>query len=707
MTGLQVHRLGGCAPAPLVRYLRALGLLRIVAEQKDSAVRGWWQDEQFFLLTRLDRSELERFVLEEYAPTGVLNPWGARSGFYDGSSEKTARAALRRIEASKLQRLSTIQSAISVIRSAILTAGGGKPEGDEEKVEFLAELRRRLRGSNQEWGDVAFALVGDAYRAPALMGTGGNEGSGSYSSAFLNAVVACVIDRTQDQALNLLEDGPGGTSPVAGYAWDGAFGQFLPEGEGSAWDLLLAFEGAIIFRSTIALRSQGTGRFLSSPFYFAPHAAGVGSSAAVDEFLLNKGRASPGRGEQWFPLWTAPAGLAEISAMVAEGRCTVGRHTAVRALEAARAVGRLGIARGISSFCRYGYMQRNNLASHFAVPLGRIEVRSRPRGRLVDEIASWHERLHREARKKSTPARLVDAEHRLADAIFGALARDELSQCWQSVLIACVSIENVQLAGAAVRAGPIPPLSPGWLEASNDGSVEWRLACALGSAAASYGRDARPCDPVRQHWLPLARDGRRYREEDQRLLRDARVVMSGRDAVVDFCSVVQRRLVEAVASGHRHLPLVAARECAAHPADLARFVAGEVDANRVSALARAFMAIRWEQWRPSGMPLSMPRGSYPHEAWAAVRLACLAGPLDAARRIPVDEAIVRRLTAGDAAAAIDIALRRLRAVGLRPPLRCGTADAETARRWAASLVFPISSRSVSEMARSFEPANTP
>ena len=95
----------------------------------------------------------------------------------------------------------------------------------------------------------------------------------------------------------------------------------------------------------------------------------------------------------------------------------------------------------------------------------------------------------------------------------------------------------MEASGTAFKAGPIPPLSPEWVAASNDASAEWRLACALGSAAATYQRDGQPGDPVRHHWLPLEKGARHFREHEKRLLRDARVVMGGRDAVADFAAV--------------------------------------------------------------------------------------------------------------------------------------------------------------------------
>ncbi|MHB8874392.1 MAG: type I-G CRISPR-associated protein Cas8g1/Csx17 [Myxococcaceae bacterium] len=706
MTALHLHRLTGCAPAPLAYYLKALGVLRIVAEQKDPAIRGWWQDEHFCLLTTLDHSELQRFFLEEYAPTGVLNPWGARSGFYPGSSEKSAREALQKIEKSKIARLSILRSAITTIRGSIDEIDGKKPEDDETKNLLLGGLRRKLRGPNQAWVDTAMAIIGDDYRTPALMGTGGNEGSGSYSSAFLKATVACIINRSQDHALGLFHRGDEeADSPINGYAWKESFGQFLPEGEASAWDLLLAFEGAIVFRSTVTLRSHASQRrFLSSPFYFAPHAAGAGTSARIDEVALNKGRENPGRGEQWFPLWALPCRLDEIAALVGEGRCTIGRRHANRALDAARAVSQLGTARGISSFCRYGYLQRNNLATHFAVPLGRIDVRNRPHAKLIDDIAPWQDRLHGCARKKSSPVRLIDGERSLANSVFAVLTHDGSAERWQAVLLAAADVEAIQASGTAFKAGPIPSLSPEWVAATNDGSVEWRLACALGSAAATYENDATPRDPIRHHWLPLEKGARRFREKDKRLLRDPRVVIGGRDAVADFAAVVERRLIEAAQRGQRRLPLVAARGGGAHPVDLGALIAGDADLGRVSALARAFMAVRWHQWKPA-KSAGLLKGAWPDEAWIALRLACLPWPLDQNRSVSADDALIRRLMSGDGSTAVEIALRRLRAAGLRPPIRGASADASTARLWAAALAFPVSHYWACAMARSFEPTN--
>jgi len=76
------HLLTGCTPVPLAHYLKALGILRLVAEQKDPDACGRWRGEYFELRTSLSRDELQRFFLEEYQPTPVLAPWNGGSGFY-------------------------------------------------------------------------------------------------------------------------------------------------------------------------------------------------------------------------------------------------------------------------------------------------------------------------------------------------------------------------------------------------------------------------------------------------------------------------------------------------------------------------------------------------------------------------------------------------------------------------------------------------
>jgi CRISPR-associated protein Csx17 len=678
---MHLHVLNGCSPAPLANYLKALGILRLVGEQADREARGWWEGERFCLLTELSKRNLEEFFLERYEPTPIFNPWGGRSGYYSGSPEKTSRAALTAIERSTSERLAKFRSAISLVRSTIGSFGGEKPESDESKNALIATIRRELRGAGSEWLDTVLADFGGAFRGPAIFGTGGNEGSGSYTAAFLSAVVECVIRRDRSVAIasSLWSDG------ADRDAWDGSFRhlgdgqrekkeavaqpfrQFMPTGAGSPWDLLLAFEGAVVVQSGVVRRSiSDQHRFLSSPFYFAPLGVGAASSSAMDEFVINKGRKNQGRGEQWFPLWSYASTAPEVQSLFREGRCSNGRLAARNPLSAVLAISGAGTTRGIGSFIRYGYLQRDNLATHFAVPLGRITVREHSSARLVDDLSGWIDRIHRAARSKGAPSRL-DCGHRvLSNAVFAALTHDHTHARWQTILLAAANIEALQATGTGIEAGPIPPLRPEWISAVDDGSPEVRLAIALGSAAAGFTRDGRHIDdPVRFHWLPLEANLRRFRTKDKRLVQDPRVVARGRDPLRDLVAVVERRLIEADRSGKRRSGLVAAPGCGARLEDVARFLSDSLDLDRLLRLARAFMAIRWARWAPRIQPPVKRSPDLPDEAWLAVRLACLPWPLTTDLDVPVDPRVVRLLASGDATRAVDIARARLRGGGRR------------------------------------------
>jgi len=411
-----------------------------------------------------------------------------------------------------------------------------------------------------------------------------------------------------------------------------------------------------------------------------------------------RGKEKDARGEQWMPLWERPASWQDVSALIGEGRAQLGRSSARRPLDFARAIARLGVARGLTGFVRYGYLERNG-QSNLAVPLGRVAVAAHPRARLIDEIAGWLDRLQREA--GDAPPRFSTSVGMLSDAVFDVLTREAEPARWQSVLVAIDQVERVQASGTGFKVGPCPTLAAGWLSAAADESAEWRLALSLGSAARGY-REGRPFDSVRAHALSI--DPKKPWSYaiggDKRLINDPRLVMTGRDPLSDLVALVERRLVEASQKGSRILPLVARYGAGARLDDLARFVAGEVDAERVVALGRALMAIDWGTVRLGSARVD-PRGDRPDEAWEALRLCAL--PFKVRERtIATEPAMFRRLASGDAAGAVELALRRLRAAGFRPPLAAAIADPTTARRWAAALAFPIDLAVATAMAKRFE-----
>ena len=58
------HILKGCAPTPFSNYLKAVGLFKIIAEQKDPKITACWDNDRLILNTELSKDEIVEFVLK-------------------------------------------------------------------------------------------------------------------------------------------------------------------------------------------------------------------------------------------------------------------------------------------------------------------------------------------------------------------------------------------------------------------------------------------------------------------------------------------------------------------------------------------------------------------------------------------------------------------------------------------------------------------
>ena len=275
-------------------------------------------------------------------------------------------------------------------------------------------------------------------------------------------------------------------------------------------------------------------------------------------------------------------------------------------------------------------------------------------------------------------------------------------------------MEGVQATGSGFKVGPTPKLRPEWVEAADDGSVEFRLALSLALQASAFDRKTgMPLDPTRRHWLPLDKEkpwkfATTGTGSQTRLLIGPELVLQGRRGIDDAIGLVERRLIEANQCGQRRLPLQPAVRAAAYPADLAALIAGMTDVDRTLSLGRVLMALDRELWPQQFIEVSRPAQiEWPDDAWLVIRLALLPWPLMSRQggeiRIGTDPAIFRRLVSGDASTAVELALRRLRAGGIRTAVRIATVSTETARLWAAAIAFPITPMAAAAFLRRLDP----
>lgn len=722
---LHVHHLSGCRPDVLAHYLKAVGVLRLIAEQADREARGFWRQEAFVLVTQLDENEVVDFFLRRYSPTALVAPWNQGSGFFTDDDRGVSPA-----ERSTAARFSGLREGIRAARAvcdqlaeARLTAA--KPRRCELKAQLIAMCRQQWRGPHLEWLNAALVLDDERKpKFPALLGTGGNDGNFEFTNNYLQRLGELFDMKSEEgtpfPATSALLRSSLFGEPDFGLGRGKAVGQFLPGAAGGAnsttgptgrallnpWDFVLAMEGTLLFSASATRRfATISPTRASAPFAVPAHAVGYSSAAPKDEGPRGE------QCEQWMPLWARPWTLFEVRSVLSEGRCQVGARASREPLDMARAIARMGVARGIEAFQRFGFIERNG-QSNFAVPLGRWPVKVQPHAELIDDLDAWLTQLHRAARSDNAPASVVAAERRLGDVVLAALAHGDEPARWQGVLLALSEVEERLVASqrftAERRLSPIPPLRPGWVGAIDDGSAEVRLALALAGAATTY-RAGAAVDPIRCHWMPLDDSCRRFEVQESGLANDPRVVCHGRDPESDLIALVERRLVEATQQQQRVLPIAAAPGCAARGEDLARLVAGELDIARCVGLARALMALDWREWRPAGREWARPLDSRPDvtlepdDCWKVVRLANLPWPLRTEQVITVDPSVVRRLVAGDGAKAVELALHRLRVAGIVPAFRAGSLSRAHARRVVASLAFPISQQDARRWAASLAP----
>lgn len=700
--------LAGCRPVPLANYLKALGVLRLVAEQKDASARGYWQRERFILRTVIEREELERFFLEEYQPTPITGPWNGGSGYFT----KDNTQAIEALSASTASRLHAYRETIATAKAVLGELGLTEKPSSAQKQLLLHACRNAFPDAALRWLDATFVLSQDGAKYPPLLGTGGNDGRLEFTNNFMQRLLTLFNPSTgapEPTAAGLLSASLFGES-TTNLIKGAPIGQFFPGNAGgansstgfgadsliNAWDFVLMLEGATLFAAAATrAMEQETQGVLAYPFTVRAAAVGYESAAASDE--------SNARAEMWMPLWQTPVTVVELSALLSEGRGRVGGRAARNGVDFARAIAGLGVDRGIEAFQRFGFHVRNGL-SYFAVPLGRFRVHAEPRAELLHEIDTWLDRFRSKASGQTAPASAARALRQLEASIFDLCLRGDV-QRQQAVLIALGQCERVMATSSRWTTDsflpPVPALSGQWLQDCDDGSVEYRLAAALASVWGYYenagGR--RRVRSLRQQLEPVTT----WKMDTGLVVRwdwdaAADVVWSHGHLMDCMNAALARRLMRAVQAGVATYPDVG--HIHAELGDIADFIDGAVDEQRLSDLLWGCLLIDWTRVDRAQRPASRITGSEPLGALYGLLKLCFLGPRRSvsARNgeersdqdaIPVVPRLHRTAASGDGSRAGVDAIRRLRANGLVPALQQIHVSPELARRSAAALLFPI------------------
>lgn len=730
--------LNGCTPEPLMSYLKGLGVFRLIAEQADENAMLSWHGNALHLSSRLDESGLVGFFLNDYRPTPIFNPWGGRSGFYPGSSEKSAREALDVILGANNSRFCLYQqttAGVQQILARLRVHQKNDLEIDDNYHRLLRACRNELPDSVLPWLDAVFVLTETGCKFPPLLGTGGNEGSGSYTSTFAQLVVDLLVRRRFDSAVAtsvfavpgaLLADvSVGHFSPGAIGGPNSAQG-FVGGGGVNPWDLLLALEGTLLFAGAVARRfGTNLAEKAAFPFTTSTVAVGYGSATPIEE--TNDGS----RAEIWLPIWSKPAKLPEIRQLFSEGRAQLGRRQARNAVEFVLAISLFGASTGVAAFVRYGFLKRNGL-SFVATPLGRAPVTPRPTARLLDDspLTEWLERLRSACRdKERTPARYQSALRNIDRAIFDFCVRSQTDRAADRlallrVLRALGQAERTLASGLRFckdnRLHPLAGLNPQWLlEAAPEGDAgrEFRLAAALASVV---GEKRNPIGPLRIHLEEVEQKRGRVNWQPG----STSAVWTHRGLAGNLSAVLLRRWLESERAGVPGLALRA--RLFAPVADVIAFLHGLIDDELLEDLLWGLVGLNWNDSKlpsPSSRvrfampsprefglirlllrPVSLVATMGPGEeaSWEVVRPT---GPAATVTTPSIDP--FNQLARGNLPQAVALAARRLWSSGLVPfgwsnRRRRGKYNTDThcdPERLLAACLFPLSRRALTRLAR--------
>jgi CRISPR-associated protein Csx17 len=682
---MNVLRFPGCRADTLLGYLKAVALVRLISRQYDRNVRGSWDDQTLQLIASFDRGDLERFLVEEYAPMPVLNPWNKGAGF-DGKQD-TAAAIIDRLRRSTHSRWRPYRDAIALIDEGLVATGLRERLQKDDVVAFL---RANYADDALPWLDAAIVLGGDGATFPYLLGSGGNDGRLDFSVNFAARALDVVGDIPLSDRLELLRDALNDTS-AAKLLPDVAIGQFGPRFAGGVngtagfdaaslvnpWDLVLAIEGAVAFSGGLSKRLPSGGERTTFPFAFSSVARGY-TSASDDESA---------RGEIWLPIWKGTATFPALIAMLRSGRADLPSagdqpqvRTALNAIQATQAALTLGAGAGIGRFERMAFVQRNGLA-YAATHVGTVHVDNSPAIALLSRGAAiWVERVRSRTEKLGKAVR--DALRRFDTALFAFArfgeARPENEKRARARLCADVLVALADIEFGVAQRGheelrPLEYLDAVILPLLDDGSIEHRIAVAL----ASLGF------PQRERDFRLSIEHVRY-DENWRLsyTPDANVSLapSLEATLGDMC---ERRTAAAEAGQIGWL-----RGSAGIGADdIANLADGLLDRDRLAKLIRAYALVRASNAyeRDRGPGEGSDRQADPVPAAFALLKLVIDHPAACDRRI------IARLRAGHVERALELALQRGRAVAEFPgPVRnISGAHVRDPRWYAAAALVPM------------------
>jgi CRISPR-associated protein Csx17 len=691
-------QLQGCQPEPLSGYLKALGILRILAEQgPDPQIKGYWQKDCFYLVTSMNAEAIVGFFLNQYQPTPLVAPWNASTGFYEKDRD-SMKATIVMMRDSGCDRLKTYRDSVNIAQKAVDDLGLKEPKDGKSKL--LKRLRNTLPDEGVRWLDTCALIGRDDLRFPPLTGTGGNDGNFEFSRSFMQQLQELFDFGTGEpipETSGLLKAALFGET-LPGLPFNGPIGQFNPIAAGGVnatpgymaeprvnpWEYVLMLEGILLFTAALTRRYESSNDgSLSYPFMVRPSLVGYGSAADDNA-----------RAELWAPLWGQAVGVKELQVLFNEGRAKLGGRTARDGVDF--------VARGITSFVRYSFQERNGLA-YFAIPLGRIEAKANASVDRLVAIDAWRDRFRRAAQDDNAPNTIKTGSRRLETVLYEfSVGKAELIE----VLIVLGEAEKA--LGRSMKftidkgLRPLwigdPKEASAWVDEVDDQSSEFRLALALAGSG------------LRQRLVQVRQNGNLKPEWIKE--NDGKTIWTSAGLIDNLLIWMQREEVEQGRAGVQMLDDATIAEALNHPfaglEDIEAWLNGSVNPERLEAIARGLCLVQPKRIEilhdfkaiPADyalLKLVHHRHLSASQVTSVFKHAVIAQDVT----LPRVPTLLTVLARGDGQKATALAIARLRSSRLRPALddRGLMLSPDRTRLVAAALAFPLGAWAIARLLR--------
>ena len=571
-----IHILEGSSTTTLSNYLKALGIFRILAEQKDPDIKACWTNDKMTLHTNLSKDEIKEFILKQYNPTPIIAPWSYNK------YKKTIKNLDNLIKDERFQPYKKTVSKMECVEKEFCNICKidkiTKDDIDKKTKHLLLRLCRNILPDDAvDWLDSVFVLTNETQKFSPILGTGANDSNFDMAENFVKKLNQLFKEQPEMSTKWLESALFGGVTELdkatmIGHNPDGTGGPnsgmgFLGKPLSNPWEYVMMMEGVILFGGNIARRQSGNIDKAIFPFMVSSSKIGY-ATASYDEDKDEK----IDMGEIWVPLWRIPVTYKEIRHIFNEGRVEINGKQAKTGVEFARAIASFGTERGIPEFQRYCILKRKG-DMYLTISAGRVQVADEPTIHLISDIDEWYNHVINLSKKKNVTASLKHLVRNMDTAII-KFCKSRKKLHMQEFLILIGNMERY-ISDHDNGMKPLQSLSKDWLVECYDGTAEFRLAASVASI-----KSVNSIGSIRENLENVELD--KYNKWVQKKDSTSCVWREYDDLLRNMSHVLLRRGIDAKIKSADTIPINST--VPARISDIAEFLEGNLDMKKIGDL---------------------------------------------------------------------------------------------------------------------------